>query len=867
MQAARIGNPHLFGVLTAALIYEFAVLPSVFLYFVLKARTPPRRIAPKNKKVAVISLCVPSKESLDIIERQLKAMGKIKYPHDNWVLDEGNSKEVKKLAKKYGVNHFSRKGIRKYNRPRPPFQKKTKAGNVNAWLDRVKRRKYEYFVQLDIDHIPKPNYVHKTLGYFRDESVAWVQSPSVYGNRNNWTARGSAEQELVLQGPLQMGFYGHSETPFIIGSHCAYRTSAINEINGFQPTRAEDHLDTVALASKGYKGVFLPEVIAEGDGPETLNTYLSQQFAWAYSMFQVLLHHSPKLLKTMPVRKKIQFLFAQTWYPLWSLAYLTMFMVPAIALVMNKDVALMPRESFVLHFLPLFACTFLVWLSAKPLMQPKGVGLSWRGMILHVVRWPVILRAILSALFRIKKPYMITPKGKYSQIAPSAILYRPFVVFGLISSLSIVYASFAYGNKDMEGQTVFALMNALFMAIICVVDLDLRIREKKKGKLKLDMPWVKPVTAVMSLVVVIASSFILSPIGANKTVDAFTSNLHLETKPANKQIISYENSTVDEIINATKNLPGTPKKRTPAVGIYDPKKRPDESNRYINHMFVNWNDTKNLAYQQYKTFEADNVPLVTVEPRGEADGSLLLSNITRGKHDSKLKNMAEVLGATDREVYIRFAHEMELRDLYPWGNQDSTQFISAYRYVVKYMNKNGAENIKWVWSPAGNPGAEAYYPGEKFVDVVGTTVLYDQYWYGQRILSFNELSQKRVWLTSFNKPVWVVEFGAGRANSKIQNQLIKDALQSYQSIGFGVLLYLNIADSNIEGPDYRTSEFLRFAFAEDKPNKNQAAEKISKPRAGQNRPKACKPPDPLEWLGTRPEQKAQKDLSCFVQLR
>jgi cellulose synthase (UDP-forming) len=127
---------------------------------------------------------------------------------------------TKVTAKKYGVKHFSRKGIKKYNQPTPPFKEKTKAGNVNAWLNHVKRRKYDFFVQLDIDHIPRPDYLNKTLGYFRDEQVAWVQAPSVYKNLNSWTARGAAEQELVLQGPLQMGFYGYSNTPFIIGSHC-----------------------------------------------------------------------------------------------------------------------------------------------------------------------------------------------------------------------------------------------------------------------------------------------------------------------------------------------------------------------------------------------------------------------------------------------------------------------------------------------------------------------------------------------------------------------------------------------------------------------------------------------------------------------
>ena len=183
--------------------------------------------------------------------------------------------------------------------PGPPFQAKTKAGNVNAWLDHVGMQgiDYDVFVQLDIDHHPTPEYLDRTLGYFDDPAVAWVQAPSVGGNLEHWTARGLAEQDLVLQGPLQMGFYGHSRTPFIIGSHTTYRTEAVQGIGGFQPTRAEDHLDTVVLAAAGHTGVYVPEIIATGEGPADLGTYLGQQFAWAYSMVQIFLQHTPRLVR------------------------------------------------------------------------------------------------------------------------------------------------------------------------------------------------------------------------------------------------------------------------------------------------------------------------------------------------------------------------------------------------------------------------------------------------------------------------------------------------------------------------------------------------------------------------------------------
>ncbi len=788
----------LFIPMTLAMIYEFTVLPSFFLYFVIKAKKPPRKMAPKGKKVAVISLCVPSRESFDIVENQLKAMSEITYPHDSWILDEGGSTYIKNLARQYGVKYFARKGVRRYNQPKPPFQKKTKAGNVNAWLEHVKWRHYDYFVQLDIDHIPRPNYLSKTLGYFKDPEVAWVQAPSVYKNLDHWTARGAAEQELVLQGPLQMGFYGHSEVPFIIGSHCTYRMSAIREIGGFQPTRAEDHLDTVYLAHHGYKGVFLPEIIAEGDGPETLTTYLAQQFAWAYSMFQVLMGHTPKLIKVMPWKRRWQFLFAQTWYPLWSLSYLTLFICPLLALFLNQDIAAVDRSEMFIHFMPLFVSGFLVWWAARPLMQPSKLRLSWRGIVLHAVRWPIIFRAIIAALFKIKKPYMITPKGKYAHTVPQLKTYRPFLLLGLLSALTVVVTSAVRHGHNPEAQMIFALSNTGFMLTICAVDMGLRMKQLKPRWQDIRLFWLKPIGATVVLALVFAfATYVPFSSTAQQLVYAQRANqIIVEKHPVNNEM------STEELVQQIRLTPPSGKP-VPILGMYNPTFETTEpSTAYIQHSFVDWRDSHYLALAVAHTLQAGNTPLVTIEPRGENDGQRLLQNINSGMYDQQLESTAAILRASNNPVYIRFAHEMELADLYPWGNQDPKLYISAYKHVASKLDA-GNPNIRMVWSPAGNAGAEVYYPGDETVDVIGTTILYDEYWYGKYVPSFAFTAATRQQLGHFGKPVWVVEFGSGNANPASQKQFINDALNTYQALGFKSLIYLNLKDANIAGPDYR----------------------------------------------------------------
>lgn len=486
LHAAHRGTLGLYLPTTLALGYLSSLLPTFFWLYVGRMRRPPDVPAPPGDRVAVITLCVPSHESIDIIDRQLRALVEIRYPHDSWVLDEDGDPRIEQLAASLGVCYFTRKGVDRWNEPGPPFQASTKAGNVNAWLDRVDvlGEDYEFFVQLDIDHRPVPGYLDRTLGHFADPQVAWVQAPSVSHNLESWTARGLAEQDLVLQGPLQMGFFGHSGTPFIIGSHTTYRTSAVRAIGGFQPTRAEDHLDTVVLAAAGYSGVYVPEVIASGDGPEDLGTYLHQQFAWAYSMIQIFLLHTPHLLRNYSPRQALQFLMAQSWYLRWSLSIAVLWIMPAVALLAGEPITRVSLSEFLAYYLAVLATSTLMWWWCRAWYQPAGLLLSWRGAVLEIARWPVVLWAAVNVILGIRRPYMITRKGAAAGGVPGGLhLYGPF--FGLAAAgLGTVFAFAALiGHAETQGYLGLVLFNvALEMAfLLTAIGLEVRDLRRRLG--------------------------------------------------------------------------------------------------------------------------------------------------------------------------------------------------------------------------------------------------------------------------------------------------------------------------------------------------------------------------------------------------
>ncbi|HWF34790.1 MAG TPA: glycosyltransferase family 2 protein [Solirubrobacteraceae bacterium] len=479
LRHAAHSTPVLYWLQTAMLFYQTTVLPTVYWSFVGQMRRPVEIEPPAGVGVALITLCVPAQESLSVIRKQLDALQGVNYPHDSWILDEGGSADVRALAEERGVHYFTRRGIAFWNQAAPPFQAKTKAGNVNAWLDHVASLglEFEVFVQFDVDHRPRPDYLDRTLGYFRDSEVAWVQAPSVGANNlEEWTARGLTEQDLVFHGPLQMGFYGATRTPFIVGSHTSYRTAAVREIGGFQPTRAEDHLDTVVLAAHGYTGVFVPDLIAVGDGPDTFATYLRQQFAWAYSMIQIFFHHTPRLVRRYTLRQALQFLFCQSWYTLWSISLALLWALPTVALLSGQPIASVKLPTFLVYFLPVLLASSLMWCETRKWFQPGGVRLSWRGILLGVARWPVIVWALINVVLRIKRPYMITPKGVAGAAPRALTLYGPGLAMAGLPLGALWAFHLTGGAAGMRGYYWLALANAIIGLVLVATTATLEMR-------------------------------------------------------------------------------------------------------------------------------------------------------------------------------------------------------------------------------------------------------------------------------------------------------------------------------------------------------------------------------------------------------
>ncbi len=437
-----------FAVELTRLLLSITVL--IFAYF---AKDPIPMEPAKGLSIAVLTTIVPGKEPFPLVVRTLKEMQRIDPGTDNtldvWLLDEGNDATIKAQCTAMGVKHFSRKGIAKWNTTLGLFRARTKAGNHNAWRAKHENN-YDIVAQMDPDHVPRRNFLNRTLGYFTDPNVAFVVAPQVYGNlKRHWIANASASQSYIFHGIIQRGGNGLG-APLLIGTNHLYRVEAFRQIGGYQDSIIEDHLTSMTIvgtknkAGGTWKGVYTPDLLAVGEGPTSFTDYFNQQKRWAYGIWEIASKHTTGALKKMTKKQALTFGMLQFFYPSLAVAWvLGSFVTLAFSGLMFDFAALGPM--FAVLWIYAFASSLglFFWLRRFNLVEHERKDLALQGMALTMMCIPVYVSAAWQAYIRKPLTYAVTAKGDltspdtwrtfmphFQWLAYNSLLLGVFVAFG-----------------------------------------------------------------------------------------------------------------------------------------------------------------------------------------------------------------------------------------------------------------------------------------------------------------------------------------------------------------------------------------------------------------------------------------------------
>jgi cellulose synthase (UDP-forming) len=248
-----------------------------------------------------IDVFVPTyNEPMFVLRRTIVGCQAMRYPHKQvWLLDDGRRPEAAKLADELGCKYLTR-----------PDSAHAKAGNLNNGL---KSAKGEIFVVFDADFIPLENFLERTIGFFEDPQVAMVVTPQNFYNPDqpeiNLGGRLIPHEQTVFYNIIQPG-RDFTNSVVCTGTSSVMRRKYVDEIGGIPiGTIVEDWTTGMMLQARGYKSIFLNELVSVGAAPENFSSYLVQRIRWAEGTLKLLYtKYNPTFLPGLNLIQRINHL-------------------------------------------------------------------------------------------------------------------------------------------------------------------------------------------------------------------------------------------------------------------------------------------------------------------------------------------------------------------------------------------------------------------------------------------------------------------------------------------------------------------------------------------------------------------------------
>ena len=459
LSATYFGN--LIMLICLAFLQLFAVLGTISVTrSTLCAKDPVPVRAPPKLRVAFATTRAPG-EPIEMVKTTLLAAKQVRYLRgtvDVWLLDETNDQVLKDMCTTLGVHHFSRFGVPLWNTQKiehgilyralhviysfirygpfhkittaaannPFFSAKTKHGNFNAWMMDLhdKGIEYDILAGVDTDQVPQPNYLERLLGYFRDQDVAYVVGPQVYGNYKpglgNLVARWAESQASFFQSTIQRAGNA-SQSAMFVGTNYAVRMNTLQQIGGFQPCITEDmatglviHTHRNPKTGNRWKSVYTPDVLACGEGPNFWGPYFTQQWRWAAGTFDTWRCVVWRVFFRLSPKAMLHYFLILTYYPITALTWLFAVVSSMIYLTTGSTAILAPWGQFI----SLYAMTLVMQLSlyfwnrqhnVSPHERQGSYGIP--GMLISSLTAPVYLSALFGIMFGKKAHFVVTTKG------------------------------------------------------------------------------------------------------------------------------------------------------------------------------------------------------------------------------------------------------------------------------------------------------------------------------------------------------------------------------------------------------------------------------------------------------------------------
>jgi cellulose synthase/poly-beta-1,6-N-acetylglucosamine synthase-like glycosyltransferase len=384
----------------------------VWLYLKHKDRKPEPRPLPAVLPRVTVQL--PIFNEMYVVDRLLASVAALSYPKDRLeiqVLDDSTDETTaiaSRAVERYRTQGFDIHYLHRSDRTG------YKAGALDAGLAKATG---EFVLIFDADFVAPPDVLEKTLGHFDDPKVGMVQAR--WGHINRDYSLLTEVQSIMLDGHfiVEHGARSRSGRFFNFnGTAGIWRRSVIADAGGWQHDTLTEDLDLSYRAQlRGFRFVYLPDLVAPAELPVEMNAFKTQQQRWAKGSVQVCKKLLPRVLASdLSWREKVEATFhltANLAYPLMVL--LAGLMFPAMLLRYNMGWA----EMIVVD-VPIFLAATASVCSFYALSQKEQFADTWKTKLRYI---PAVLGigigisinnalAVIEGLFGKPSEFTRTPK-------------------------------------------------------------------------------------------------------------------------------------------------------------------------------------------------------------------------------------------------------------------------------------------------------------------------------------------------------------------------------------------------------------------------------------------------------------------------
>jgi cellulose synthase/poly-beta-1,6-N-acetylglucosamine synthase-like glycosyltransferase len=400
-----------FFVLIILAVYGWHRYYLVYLY--MRNRDKEPKPGPPLDPLPVVTIQLPLYNEMYVADRLIDAVCAVEYPRDRLeiqVLDDSTD-ETCRIAEA-AVRRFAAQGvdIKYFHRTNRTGYK---AGALEAGLAVARG---EFVAIFDADFIPSPDFLGRLMPYFGDSSVGMVQAR--WGHINQDYSLLTRAQAILLDGHFVLEHGGRNRSGRFFnfnGTAGIWRRHAIDDAGGWQHDTLTEDLDLSYRAQlRGWRFVFVSDVIAPAEVPVEMNAFKSQQHRWAKGSIQTCRKLLPKILRAnVPFEVKVEAFFHLTAnFNYILMCILSVLIFPSMVIRYNMGWYEMLLIDVPLFFAATFSfCNFYTvcqreihpdWIARLkyvPFLMSVGIGLSINNT-----------RAVFEALFHKESEFARTPK-------------------------------------------------------------------------------------------------------------------------------------------------------------------------------------------------------------------------------------------------------------------------------------------------------------------------------------------------------------------------------------------------------------------------------------------------------------------------